>query len=445
MRAIGYSTVEDGDEGTLAETERAFHEYCRLNLHQPIKAFISVEQDEGGRGVGYRRMMDYMVQSEGEFLVVVPGARVLGADLESVARSIVELDGLGAKVACVDEEFPDPMQNAFHTLGIKGVSRTRSRRIKESMRARALQGQALGRPLFGYRIGPEGLLAAVKGEAAVVELIFRLYTKDGLGLRLIAQHLNERGISTRRGGNWNVVSIRDILRNPAYTGTYSRYGMRRPNVHEAIIPAEVFRAAQDLMKSRRPSGRVVSSEPFLLSGRAYCAYCGNKMMGVTRRQSWRRKDGRRARGVYRYYQCQSRNNLSLCDYHTWRAPLLESTVLSQLKYALAANAPRTLGGGDESPGGQAGATREGKVRDAERRFLAAMKRYAAGSLGVAGLAEYLNGLDGARRSAASVERPADVEATLANWESIEFETRRAFLADHVARIVVEDDSVQIEV
>jgi ribosomal protein L34E len=242
-----------------------------------------------------------------------------------------------------------------------------------------------------------------------------------------------------------VVSIRDILKNPAYTGTYSRYGMQRANVHEAIIPADVFRAAQDVMRSRRPSGRVVMSEPFLLSGRAYCAYCGNKMMGVTRRQSWKRKDGRRARGVYRYYQCQSRNNLSLCGYHTWRAPLLESTVMGQLKYALAANAPRTSGGGNGAPGERAGAMREERARNAERRFLGAMKRYAAGSLEVAGLGGYLSDLDSARRSAASVERPADVEATLAGWESIDFETRRAFLAEHVARIVVEDDSVRVEV
>ena len=161
-------------------------------------------------------------------------------------------------------------------------------------------------------------------------VIYDKYINEGLGLRLIAQYLNEHNIKTRRGGRWNMVTIRDILRNPTYTGTYYRFGLRLPKVHEAIISPQLFRRAQDQTKARRPSSRSVNTEPFLLSGLAFCGYCGNKMMGVTRRQSWRRKDGNSAQGVYRYYQCQSRNNQSLCGYHTWRAPVLESTVLSQL-------------------------------------------------------------------------------------------------------------------
>ncbi len=443
MRAIGYFRVTDQGEGSLADMERAFVEFCQLNLHQPFLTFTCDGQDDSG----YRRMMAYMRGSGSEFLVVVPSARHLGEDLESVARSMVELDGIGAKVACFDEDFPDPLQNAFQTLGVKGVSRTRSQRIKASMRARALQGQALGRPLYGYRVGPEGRLEVVREEAAVVELMYRLYTRDGLGLRLIAQHLNERGIPTRRGGKWNVVSIRDILKNAAYMGTYTRYGMRRPKAHESIIPAQVFRAAQDQTKARRPVGRVVNAEPFLLSGALQCAYCGNKMMGVTRRQSWKRKNGRRAKGVYRYYQCQSKNNQSVCGYHTWRASLLEGTVLTQLRYALLAKGyqERSNDVGDASRPTEAQAVREAKVTNAERRFLRAMKRAARGDIKVKVVGEYLNELDAARRAANSQGRTADVSETLDSWESLDLEERRAFLAEHIVRIIVEDDKVEVVV
>ena len=192
MRAIGYFRTDDAGGDSLADMQRAFEEYCELNMHQSFMAFESDGRDETHKDAVYRQMVEYMNNSRSEFLVVVPNARHLGSSLESVARSVIELDGLGAKIACFDEEFPDPLQNAFQTLGIKGVSRTRSQRIKESMRARALQGQALGRPLYGYHIGHDGNLAVLRDEAAVVELIYRLYTSDGLGLRLIAQHLNER-------------------------------------------------------------------------------------------------------------------------------------------------------------------------------------------------------------------------------------------------------------
>ena len=333
MRALGYFRCRDRGR-SFEELEEAFSEYCDLNLHQPVRIFVDWDQRQSEGYTEYRGMLEFVRESGSNFLVVVPDASHLGDDLEGVAKSLVELERVGTKLVCADEGYPDPLQNAFQTLGVKGVSRSRSDRIKESMRARALKGQGLGKPPYGYQNGEDGSLEVVRGQAAVVELIYRLYTKDGLGLRLIAQHLNERGIPTRRGGNWNMVTIRDILKNSTYTGTYTRFGMRLPRSHPAIIAPDVFRAARDLAQTRRPVGRVVSAEPFLLSGMAYCEYCGNKMMGVTRRQTWRRKDGHRARGVYRYYQCQSRNNQSICGYHTWRASVLEGTVLGQLRYAL---------------------------------------------------------------------------------------------------------------
>ena len=447
MRAIAYFRVEDEQDGSPAELERAFVEYCRLNMHQPIKTFAEVGQVEGRAGPEYRRMIEYMRESASEFLVVVPGAGHLGADLESVARSLIQLDEAGANISCSDEDLPDPLQNALQTLGVKGVSRTRSQRIKESMRARASRGQVLGRPPYGYRIGADGTLEVVRDEAPVVELIYRLYMRDGLGLRLIAQHLNERGIKTRRGSRWNVVSIRDVLRNTTYTGTYTRLGVRRAKVHEAIISAELFRAAQDQTKARRPVGRVMNPEPFLLSGVLYCGYCGNKMMGVTRRQSWKRKDGQRARQVYRYYQCQSRNNLSVCGYHTWRAPLLEGTVLTQLKYALLAKGSQSGGDGEAEALRRKGArdARASRVRIAEDRFHRAVRRAARGDVSIKVLGEYLKELDAARRRAEHVAQPEHVVATLDGWDSLDLEARRSFLADHLERVTVEDDRVEVAV
>ena len=101
-------------------------------------------------------------------------------------------------------------------------------RVKEAMKARAMKGEGLGRPPFGYRIGAGRRFEVVPEEAATVELIYGLYLEQNLGLRLITRYLNERGIKTRRGGMWNIIGIRDILRNHTYIGTYSRFGVRVP-------------------------------------------------------------------------------------------------------------------------------------------------------------------------------------------------------------------------
>ena len=443
MRAIGYFRIKD--DRSVAEMEEAFREYCELNMNQPLRVFGERESQEGRNSDEYRGMLEFLRDSGSEFLVVVPGADHLGYDLESAARSIVELEEAGAKVTCQDEDLPDPLQNALLTFGAKGVSRTRSARIREAMRARAIKGLGLGKPPYGYRNAEDGTLEVVRDEAAVVELVYRLYTKDELGLRLIVQHLNERGIRTRRGGNWNMVTIRDILRNPTYIGTSTRFGLRVPKSHEPIIPADVFRKAQGRSRKRRPVGQVAISEPFLLSGLAYCGYCDNKMMGVTRRQSWRRKDGRRSNGVYRYYQCQSKNNQSVCGYHTWRAPLLENTVLAQLKYALRQGPRQRDSIEPDALKETARSAREARLRNAERRFLRAMRRAARAELSVRKLGQYLAGLDVARRGVGNAQPEVAATETLATWDSLAFEERQAFLAEQVARIQVKDDAVELAI
>ena len=470
MRAIGYYRLDnDGQAEGQPPCEQAraeFEEYCERYLHQPVAIFVdeagAADADAGGDdggGVGgqrrpeYRRMLAHIREPGSNFLVVVRDAGQLGGTLEEVARAVIEIEATGCKVTCDDDDLPDPLQNALESMGVAGVSKRRSDRIKESMRERAVMGKGLGKPPYGYRNGEDGSLEVVADEAPVVELIYAKYTQDKLGLRLIAQHLNERGIPTRRGGRWNMVTIRDILKNPTYMGTYTRFGLRVPRSHEAIIPSEVFRAAQDQTRARRPSIRSANAEPFLLSGLAFCGYCGNKMMGVTRRQSWRRKDGRSARGVYRYYQCQTRNNQSLCGYHTWRAGKMEDEVMAQLAASVArepAGAVAGRSGGNGSGGNVSGGRRadvkaiwDGRVKNAERRFLLNLKRAARGEFGVAALVEHLDGLDKARVSAANSDGAMDARGLLERWDVLDLENRQAFLMTHIDRIVVWDREVEV--
>lgn len=445
MRAIAYFRLLDSTPDALATRESEFKRFCGYDMHQPYRVFFTEGPSVGTTDADFQRMTAFLESSDSQFLVTVPDASHLGTDLESVARSIITLDQLGATLRCWDDEHPDPFQNAFNSEGIKGISTTRGRRVREAMEARALEGNVLGRVLYGYRAGPGGSLEIVPEEAKVVELIFRLYTNDDLGFRLIAQELNAREIKTRRGGPWNVISIRNVVRNRAYTGTYERFGIRRPGTHNAIISAEVFQQASERVRSRRPTGRIVKAEPFLLSGFVYCGYCGNKMMGVTRRQSWRRKaDKRRVTGVYRYYQCQSKNNQSTCDYHTWKEAQLEREALTQVKYTVLARAAGVLSDDDlERRHKQVENLRRVRIVNAERLFKRAMKRAAKGEIGILEVSRYLAELDLARRTGEDNKEPSDVIDVLDQWASLGVDQRKDFLSDHVGRIVVQDDKVEV--
>ncbi|MCY3543481.1 MAG: recombinase family protein [Chloroflexi bacterium] len=496
MRAIGYYRTTNGEEEDHAEQLRKrFKDYCERYLHQQAAIFCdeigsneTVKVAEGGDGLNadlpdagegvhvngsihangnshapvnahdnaytngnrphakpfpeFSRMLDYIISSGNTYLVVVPDTMHLGADVEEVVRSIIEIEATGCKVICEDEDLPDPLQNALASLSSAGVSKTRSERIKDSMRNRALHGKVLGKPPFGYRNSGDGTLEVVEEEAVTVRRIFDKYIDEGLGLRLIAQHLNERGIKTRRGGNWNMVTIRDILKNPTYTGTYYRFGLRLPRSHEAIISSKTYRQAQDQTKAKRPSTRTVNTEPFLLSGLAECGYCGNKMMGVTRRQSWKRRDGRSSRGIYRYYQCQGRNNQSICGYHTWRVGVLESTVLEQVRGILD-DAPAVDTQSADLNRARLQTMLDKRVKNAERRFLVGLKGAARGEFGLGAVHTYLKQLDNARTNAASWNRDWDDRETIDKWDTLTFEVQQAFLYMHISKIVVRDDSAEV--
>ncbi len=445
MRALGYFRLDaytqaSDETKTLDDFERDFMEFCDLNLHQPVRCFGDLNASASMRYPQYDSMLKYIEESGSNFLVAIPDASHLGGDLEAVARRFLEVESAGAKVACQDEDMPDPLQNAFVVLGVTGVSRAKSGKIRRSMEDKALQGKGLGRPPYGYRNGDDGSFAVVKDEAAVVQLIFRLYTREEMGMRLIVQHLNERGITTRRGGKWNVVSVRDILKNPVYMGTYTRFGLRLPRSHEAIIEPREYREARDIVRERRPRGRVSRAEPYLLSGMVFCAYCGNRMMGVTRHQRWRNKSGRRNRKTYRYYQCQSRNNQSVCGYHTWREADLEGAVLSQIPLAVKARElqRRSAHDLDREPDSALRKVWDERIRNAERRFLLAMRKTASGAAKTDHLEQAIADLDKARASAERSDTPANVEETLGKWEDLEFEEKRDFLLTHVARVEVRD-------
>ena len=432
MRAIGYFRLGAREDQSAEVLRARFEDFCHVNLHQPISTLeVGPEEQEDP---GLQRLIDHLDSAGSGYLVVVASAADLGDSIEAVVRSLTVLDHIDVQVVGMDEEYPNPLQNAMHLFGFEGVSPERSSRVRESMSVQALQGRALGRPPYGYRIGPTGRLEAYPRESQIVRMIFRMYTRYGLGLRLIVRDLNERGITTRAGGSWSIASVRGLLRNPAYIGTYTRLGMRRPNAHKAIVSPEDFRAAQEMSRSRRPFGRVNNSTPFLLSGIAHCAYCGNGMMGVTRKSSWKRKDGSRASGIYRYYQCQSRNNQSRCGYHTWREAELDEAVVSELRSAVAGDSPEV----DDERLAQ---IRASHVANAERRLIDAVRRAAREEIATRTLGQYLAELDAAR--GATTSQQIDAGQALDQWASLDFAERRALIVEQVSKIVVTDDRVEV--
>jgi len=173
-------------------------------------------------------------------------------------------------------------------------------------------------------------------EAEVVREIFDL-CRAGRGIRLIADHLNRKGLTYRRKGRkWTSGLVHQVLTREAYAGThyFNRTEAKRGRNKEkkewiafetpVIIDPEVFHAVQHMLEARRPTRvapRVVTG-PMLLTGLAHCETCGG---GMTIRTG---KGGR-----YRYYTCNNRVNegTTSCKGRNIPMQVLDSLVLDNLE------------------------------------------------------------------------------------------------------------------
>jgi site-specific DNA recombinase len=232
--------------------------------------------------------------------------------------------------------------------GLSRAERNRLRvRVRTAMRAMAPEGRYLGgRPPYGYQLArtgaphpnPEKARQGVQLTGLVVdpetsELVKRIFAwrAQGFGFRAIASRLTVEGVPCpsgadrdrnqhRLGRAWSVGAVRAIVANPKYMGTiaYGRYRkverlrspdnpaaghvtrevpsepaevLMVPDVVEAIVSEEAWRAAQPGASPSRPGPRPdrptrrhdlhspASSSRYALRGLIVCAECGRRMQG----------------------------------------------------------------------------------------------------------------------------------------------------------------------
>ena len=457
MRAIGY--FRESPAQNLTNQSEAFLEFCARNGYEAAATFLDTKSES--EPTGFRQLLDFVRQQEGHgfLMVVVPNLLAMGDGPVEAMRRYFQLASLSVPILGMQNEA-DLSAELVETWTHVRANGTVGDRVKAAMRRKAVKGEALGRPPYGYRVGPRRRLVVVPDEGSVVRYIFRLYLKDGLGIRRIARRLNEEELRTRRGGLWSMVTVRDILRNRAYVGTYSRFGVRVPASHAPLISQDDFQKVQEKLDARRPSSADRQVSPFLLSGISYCGYCGNKMIGVTRKQRWQRGDGSLRSAQYRYYQCESRTNRSLCDYHTKRAEDLENRVHEQLLSMAVSRRSNGKGTPEDH------LVVIGRLRDKVRRLDKRLEQYLDSAAGGAIDREKLQAaamavasqqialeeklVETARQAKvqeSEEQRRKHVLGILSRlgkqWEVLSFEDRQELLREGLDRIVVTDEEIDL--
>ena len=182
-----------------------------------------------------------------------------------------------------------------------------------------------------------------EAEAAVVLQMFE-WRLSGVSNCEIARRLRRLGIRTKTGANWDPRTVRNILKNEAYTGEQwwgqCRYekikgGKRKVTPKPAeewirlvgfsprIIDPALFEAVQGAMDS---SARRGSLWDYVFTPFFSCGECGSSVCGATQQ------------GLYPYYRCQGtlgyEDRPRVCNLRSMRADELEPVLLKHIRAAV---------------------------------------------------------------------------------------------------------------
>ena len=313
-----------GEGETLARHEKALLELAEKRNYDIAKIHREIVS---GESVASRPVMQQLLTEVERGM----WQGVLVMEVERLARGDTVDQGMVAQTfkysdtkiitPLKDYDPNDEFDEEYFEFGLymsRREYKTINRRLQRGRIASVKEGKYLASvPPYGYR---RKKLERDKGwtlepndeEADIVRMIFALYTKgeaaaDGsvrrLGVSLIVRRLNDMHIKPRKSVHWSSATVRDMLRNPVYTGKIrwnwrkdrkkivdGRRVTQRPRnpdgdivtadgLHPALIDSETFALAQEYL-SRNPPRPVAENKNIKnpLAGLVICAECGHKMI-----------------------------------------------------------------------------------------------------------------------------------------------------------------------
>ncbi|MDP5275073.1 recombinase family protein [Chengkuizengella axinellae] len=205
------------------------------------------------------------------------------------------------KVYDLENEF-DEEYTEFNMFMARKEYKMINRRLQRGRLQSVKEGNYVGsKPPYGYvktKLDGDFSLEPHSEQSKIVEMIFDMYTKKGMGTGLIARRLNEMKIRTQRDSLWTVSTINGIIRNPVYIGKIkwnsrpvvkTKDGKSRPRFnkedwilvngkHRAVIDEHTYNKAQEIMSSKGHSPKPTGELTNPLAGIVECGKCGRAMI-----------------------------------------------------------------------------------------------------------------------------------------------------------------------
>lgn len=305
-------------EETIESQIDAIKQYAKQNDYTIMKEWMFRDEAEKGyllERPGLDALRDLVIDGGPDIVIILDPDRLARKHMYQ-GLLIEEFKKNGVEVKFLNFESPKTPEEEF-TLNMLGVMAEYERtkildrcRRGRLYKARTGKLSVLPNAPYGfdyYRDGNEASYIINPEKSEVVKTMFYLYTREKYSLTAIGAYLDNKGIPTPKlGKRWDRVTIRDILKNEAYTGTtyYGKTEMsggvpdriircngkkitkslnaRKERPKEDWIPIPVpgfisendFQLAQDQLIANIQFSSRNTKELSLLQGLVVCKECG---------------------------------------------------------------------------------------------------------------------------------------------------------------------------
>ncbi len=204
----------------------------------------------------------------------------------------------GVRVISITEDVGDTIDGnlieAIYEAMAENYSRQLSQNVIRGMRESAIQGNSVGGMVpFGYKIENKKYVIDEKA-APIVRHIFDEYASGKRKSEIISE-LNAKGYRNSKGKPFTIQSLSKMFTNQRYIGVYKYCDIIIEDGYPAIVSKDVFeRCAKRAQLNKRISGHANQKVEYLLTGKAFCGYCGNPIVSGS---------GTGRNGKHYYYVC----------------------------------------------------------------------------------------------------------------------------------------------
>ena len=230
LRVTFYARVSTDKDEQINSLENQVQYYTELIQSKLNWTFIPGYIDEGISGTStkkrdsFLRMIADAKAGRFDFIITKEISRFSRSTLDSIKYTQELLEHDVGVLFQNDNINTLDSDSEFRLVVMAGVAqdevRKLSERLKFGFRQAIKNGHVLGNDkLWGYD-KKDCVLSVNEEEAQVVRRIFDLYANRQMGIRRISQTLLDEGFTSRKGGAFNVLTIRHILCNPKYKGWY---------------------------------------------------------------------------------------------------------------------------------------------------------------------------------------------------------------------------------